>query len=77
MSPGERGGCRGATGPAATDGTPQNCCKFWGESVFDSDYAGLAHDSREGARLAAKMGKKNLVLQQHHGVFRRFQSLRG
>ena len=69
MSPGERGGCRGATGPAATDGTPQNCCKFWGETVFDSDYAGLAHDSGEGARLAAKMGKKNLMLQQHHGVF--------
>jgi len=62
-----------ATALSMTDGEPliwagQTALKFYGRTVVDKDYNGLALDHGEGARIANAVGDADIVFMKHHGV---------
>ena len=62
-----------ATALAMTEGEPliyagQTALKFYGRTVVDGNYNGLALDEREGDRIAAAVGDADIVFMKHHGV---------
>ena len=46
----------------------QNELGFYGRVAYDDDYNGVAHDSKEGERLAAIMGDNDILMMANHGV---------
>jgi ribulose-5-phosphate 4-epimerase/fuculose-1-phosphate aldolase len=47
----------------------QNACRFHGRIAYDRDYAGMALDEGEGARVAALMAAdKSVLFMGNHGV---------
>ena len=46
----------------------QTSLKFYGRTVVDEDYNGLALDEAEGDRIAAAVGDADIVFMKHHGV---------
>jgi ribulose-5-phosphate 4-epimerase/fuculose-1-phosphate aldolase len=62
-----------ATALAMLEGEPlvwagQSALKFYGRTVVDDDYNGLALDEAEGDRIAASMGEADVVFMRNHGV---------
>ncbi|MBW3097039.1 aldolase [Pseudohoeflea coraliihabitans] len=62
-----------ATALTMTEGEPlvfagQTALKFYGRTVLDEDYNGLALDTDEGDRIAATVGDADIVFMRHHGV---------
>ena len=62
-----------ATAMAMLDGPPllwagQTALKFWGRTVVDEAYNGLALDEAEGDRIAASMGEADISFMRNHGV---------
>jgi len=62
-----------ATALTMTAGEPllwagQTALKFYGRTVVDEHYNGMALDSAEGDRIAAAMGDADVVFLRHHGV---------
>src|SRR3954471_16302521 len=62
-----------ATAMAMLDGPPllwagQTALKFWGRTVVDDDYNGLALDDAEGDRIAASMGDADIAFMRNHGM---------
>jgi ribulose-5-phosphate 4-epimerase/fuculose-1-phosphate aldolase len=62
-----------ATALAMLEGPPlawagQTALKFYGRTVVDEDYNGLALDEAEGDRIAASMGEADIVFMRNHGV---------
>jgi ribulose-5-phosphate 4-epimerase/fuculose-1-phosphate aldolase len=62
-----------ATALAMLEGPPlvwagQSALKFYGRTVVDEDYGGLALDEREGDRIAAAIGDADIVFMRNHGV---------
>ena len=46
----------------------QTALKFYGRTVVDETYGGLALDAAEGDRIAAGVGDADIVFMKHHGV---------
>ncbi|MDR3536731.1 MAG: aldolase [Acetobacteraceae bacterium] len=46
----------------------QSSLKFYGRTIVDEDYGGLALDEAEGDRIAASLGDADVVFMRHHGV---------
>ena len=46
----------------------QTALKFYGRTVVDDAYNGLALDENEGDRIAANVGDADIVFMRHHGV---------
>lgn len=47
----------------------QNACRFYGRIAYDRDYAGMALDDHEGARVAGLLGDdKSVLFLGNHGV---------
>lgn len=62
-----------ATALAMVEGPPlawagQTALKFYGRTVVDEHYNGLALDTDEGDRIAASMGDADVVFMRNHGV---------
>ena len=62
-----------ATALAMLEGEPlvwagQTALKFYGRTVVDETYNGLALDSAEGDRIAAAMGNADIAFMRNHGV---------
>jgi ribulose-5-phosphate 4-epimerase/fuculose-1-phosphate aldolase len=62
-----------ATALTMTEGEPlvwagQTALKFYGRTVVDESYGGLALDESEGDRIAAASGDADIVFLRHHGV---------
>ncbi len=62
-----------ATAMAMLDGPPllwagQTALKFWGRTVVDEEYGGLALDAAEGDRIAASIGDADIAFMRNHGV---------
>lgn len=62
-----------ATALAMVEGPPlawagQSALKFYGRTVVDENYNGLALDEAEGDRIAASMGDADVVFMRNHGV---------
>ena len=62
-----------ATALAMLEGPPlvwagQTALKFYGRTVVDETYNGLALDGREGDRIAAAMGNADIAFMRNHGV---------
>lgn len=62
-----------ATAMTMVEGDPlvfagQSALKFYGRTVVDNNYNGLALDEREGDRIAASVGDADIVFMKHHGV---------
>ncbi|KQT87535.1 aldolase [Aurantimonas sp. Leaf443] len=62
-----------ATALAMTEGPPlvwagQTALKFFGRTVVDEDYNGLALDESEGQRIAGTIGEADIVFMKNHGV---------
>ena len=62
-----------ATALAMLEGPPlvwagQSALKFWGRTVVDEEYGGLALDEAEGDRIAASIGEADIVFMKNHGV---------
>ena len=62
-----------ATSLAMLEGPPliwagQTALKFYGRTVVDEDYNGLALDGTEGDRIAAAMGGSDIAFMRNHGV---------
>jgi ribulose-5-phosphate 4-epimerase/fuculose-1-phosphate aldolase len=62
-----------ATALAMLEGPPllwagQSALKFYGRTVVDEDYNGLALDTAEGDRIAASIGEADIVFMKNHGV---------
>lgn len=62
-----------ATALAMLEGPPllwagQTALKFYGRTVVDEEYGGLALDEREGDRIAASIGDADIVFMKNHGV---------
>ncbi len=62
-----------ATALAMTEGPPllwagQSSLKFYGRTVVDEDYNGLALDTDEGDRIAGSIGDADIVFMKNHGV---------
>jgi len=62
-----------ATALAMLEGPPllwagQTALKFYGRTVVDEDYNGLALDTAEGDRIAASIGDADIVFMKNHGV---------
>jgi len=69
-----------ATALTMTEGEPlvwagQTALKFYGRTVVDDDYGGLALDETEGDRIAAAAGEADIVFMRHHGVLVLAQSI--
>ena len=46
----------------------QTALKFYGRTVVDENYGGLALDVAEGDRIAASMGNADVLFMRNHGV---------
>ena len=47
----------------------QNACRFHGRIAYDRDYAGMALEASEGARVAGLLdGNKSVLFMGNHGV---------
>ncbi len=46
----------------------QTALKFYGRTLVDEDYNGLALDEAEGDRIAASLGDADVVFMRNHGV---------
>jgi ribulose-5-phosphate 4-epimerase/fuculose-1-phosphate aldolase len=62
-----------ATALAMLEGPPllwagQSALKFYGRTLVDEDYNGLALDEAEGDRIAASLGDADIVFMKNHGV---------
>ena len=62
-----------ATALAMLEGPPlvwagQTALKFFGRTLVDEYYNGLALDNAEGDRIAASMGEADIVFMRNHGV---------
>jgi ribulose-5-phosphate 4-epimerase/fuculose-1-phosphate aldolase len=62
-----------ATALSMLEGDPlvwagQSALKFYGRTIVDDDYNGLALDEDEGDRIAASMGDADVVFMRNHGV---------
>lgn len=62
-----------ATALTMLEGAPlvwagQSALKFYGRTIVDEDYQGLALDEGEGDRIAASLGDADIVFMRHHGV---------
>lgn len=62
-----------ATALAMLEGEPfswaiQTSLKFFGRTIVDEDYNGLALDNDEGDRIADSMGQNDVVFMKNHGV---------
>ena len=62
-----------ATALTMVEGEPlswaiQSSLKFYGRTIVDEDYNGLALDEAEGDRIAASMGDADIVFMRNHGV---------
>ena len=62
-----------ATALAMLEGPPlvwagQSSLKFYGRTLVDEDYNGLALDESEGDRIAASIGDADIVFMKNHGV---------
>lgn len=62
-----------ATALSMVEGQPlqwagQNALRFYGRTLVDEDYNGLALDSREGDRIAHSIGDADVVFMRNHGV---------
>lgn len=62
-----------ATALAMLEGPPllwagQSALKFYGRTVVDEQYNGLALDDSEGDRIAASLGDADIVFMRNHGV---------
>ncbi len=62
-----------ATAMTMLEGPPllwagQTALKFYGRTVVDEDYNGLALDAAEGDRIAASMGEADIAFMRNHGV---------
>jgi len=62
-----------ATALAMLEGPPlvwagQSALKFYGRTVVDEDYGGLALDTAEGDRIAASIGEADIVFMRNHGI---------
>lgn len=62
-----------ATALSMLEGPPlvwagQTALKFYGRTVVDEDYNGLALDEAEGDRIADAMGEADIVFMKNHGV---------
>jgi ribulose-5-phosphate 4-epimerase/fuculose-1-phosphate aldolase len=62
-----------ATSLAMLEGPPllwagQSALKFYGRTVVDEEYNGLALDTEEGDRIAASIGDADIVFMRNHGV---------
>jgi ribulose-5-phosphate 4-epimerase/fuculose-1-phosphate aldolase len=62
-----------ATALAMTEGEPliwagQTALKFYGRTVVDENYNGLALGHGEGARIAEAAGDADIIFMKHHGV---------
>lgn len=62
-----------ATALSMVEGDPlvyagQTALKFYGRVAVDDNYNGLALDEREGDRIAAVLGDKDIIFMRNHGV---------
>ncbi|MET0357818.1 MAG: aldolase [Pararhizobium sp.] len=62
-----------ATALSMVEGEPlvwagQTALKFYGRVAIDEHYNGLALDEREGDRIAAVLGDKDILFMKNHGV---------
>lgn len=62
-----------ATALAMLEGPPlvwagQTALKFYGRTVVDEEYGGLALDEAEGDRIAASLGEADVVFMKNHGI---------
>jgi ribulose-5-phosphate 4-epimerase/fuculose-1-phosphate aldolase len=62
-----------ATALAMLEGPPlvwagQTALKFYGRTVVDEEYGGLALDETEGDRIAASLGDADVVFMKNHGI---------
>lgn len=62
-----------ATALTMVEGDPliwagQSALKFYGRTVVDEAYNGLALDESEGDRIATSVGDADIVFMKHHGV---------
>lgn len=62
-----------ATALAMLEGPPlvwagQTALKFYGRTLVDEEYGGLALDETEGDRIAASIGDADIVFMKNHGV---------
>lgn len=62
-----------ATALCALQGRPlrwigQNSLRFYGRTIVDEHYNGLALDNTEGDRIAASIGDAEIVFMKNHGV---------
>jgi ribulose-5-phosphate 4-epimerase/fuculose-1-phosphate aldolase len=62
-----------ATALSMVEGEPlvwagQTALKFYGRVAVDENYNGLALDEREGDRIAAVLGGKDILFLKNHGV---------
>jgi len=62
-----------ATAMTMVEGPPlvwagQSSLKFYGRTVVDEDYGGLALDETEGDRIATALGDADIMFMKHHGV---------
>ncbi len=62
-----------ATALSMLDGEPlvwagQSALKFYGRTINDEDYNGLALDTDEGDRIADAMGDREIAFLKNHGV---------
>jgi ribulose-5-phosphate 4-epimerase/fuculose-1-phosphate aldolase len=62
-----------ATALTMVEGEPliwagQSALKFYGRTIVDDEYNGLALDESEGDRIAASVGGADIVFMKHHGV---------
>lgn len=62
-----------ATALAMLEGPPlvwagQTALKFYGRTVVDEAYGGLALDAAEGDRIAASIGEADVVFMRNHGI---------
>jgi ribulose-5-phosphate 4-epimerase/fuculose-1-phosphate aldolase len=62
-----------ATALAMLEGPPlvwagQTALKFYGRTMVDEEYAGLALDEAEGDRIAVSIGEADIVFMKNHGI---------
>ena len=62
-----------ATALAMLEGPPlawagQTALKFYGRTLVDEEYGGLALDAAEGDRIAASIGDADIVFMKSHGI---------
>ena len=46
----------------------QNCLRFFDDIAYDNDYNAIVKDSKEGIKIAHKIGNKKVLFMRNHGV---------